>query len=86
VGSPIDQLPVGRPVLVVHGDADTRVPVGHSTNYVEQARAAGDQVESWVLPGVDHLALIDPTLPHWADVAGWMASRPSTVTRGPTAP
>nr|WP_281496895.1 prolyl oligopeptidase family serine peptidase [Ornithinimicrobium sp. F0845] len=72
-GSPIARLPVGRPVLVVHGDADTRVPPAHSADYVARARAAGDSVTELLLPGVDHLTLIDPAQPHWADVVRWMA-------------
>lgn len=71
-GSPIEQLPLGRPVLVVHGDADTRVPLAHSTAFVERARAAGDQVTLAVLEGVEHLALIDPSQPHWPAVTDFM--------------
>lgn len=74
-GSPILQLPVGRPLLVVQGDADTRVPVGHSADYVQRALEVGDQVEARVLSGVDHLTLIDPAQPHWAEVTDWMALR-----------
>lgn len=72
-GSPIEQLPVGRSVLVVHGDVDTRVPLAHSTSYVERAQGAGDQVTLTVLHGVDHLALIDPAQPHWDAVLNFMA-------------
>ena len=73
VGSPLSNLPVGRPVLVVHGDADTRVPLAHSTDYVEAARLAGDKVELTVLPGVDHVELIDPERPHWPAIMEWMS-------------
>lgn len=73
-GSPATQLPVGRPVLAVHGSADTRVPLAHSEDFVERARQAGDRVELWVLDGVDHLAMIDPAQPWWPRVVDWMAS------------
>lgn len=72
VGSPLSNLPVGRPVLVVHGDVDSRVPLAHSRDYVQAARRSGDEVGLWVLPGVDHLALIDPDRPHWGPITEWM--------------
>ncbi|RIK17141.1 MAG: alpha/beta hydrolase [Acidobacteria bacterium] len=73
-GSAISRLPVGVPVLVVHGDADVRVPLAHSEDYVDAARAAGDDVELRTLEGVDHLALIGADPPWWEDVVAWMAA------------
>ncbi len=73
-GSPLGQLPVGVPVLVVHGDADVRVPLEHSETYVEAASAAGDEVELRTLEGVDHLGLIGADAPWWDDVVAWMAA------------
>ncbi|MFD6098583.1 alpha/beta hydrolase family protein [Nocardiopsis flavescens] len=66
--SPLRRLPIGRPHLVVHGDADPRVPVGHSRDYAAAARAAGDDVEYREVPGADHFAVIDPAHPAWAAV------------------
>lgn len=74
VGSPTARLPLGRPLLVVHGSADTRVPLAHSQAFVERARQAGDRVELQVLDSVDHLALIDPAQPWWPRVVDWMTS------------
>jgi acetyl esterase/lipase len=52
------------PVVVVHGDADEDVPV-------ETSRRLSDR-HTWVdyreLPGVDHMAVIDPTSDAWAAV------------------
>lgn len=84
-GSPLRLLPVGVPVLVVHGDADVRVPLEHSEDYVAAARAAGDDVELRTLPGVDHVALIGACAPWWDDVVAWMAIRstpPRAAPRG----
>ncbi|WP_202619341.1 alpha/beta hydrolase family protein [Ornithinimicrobium cavernae] len=82
-GSPLSHLPVGAPVLVVHGDADTRVPLDHSQEYARCARQAGDDVELVTLPGVDHLALIDPARAWWAEILGWMTGQAhSCSTRG----
>jgi acetyl esterase/lipase len=55
---------LGRPALVLHGDADPDVPVAHS-----QALASGPAgVELRVLPGTGHLGLIDPLSPVWPQV------------------
>jgi dipeptidyl aminopeptidase/acylaminoacyl peptidase len=54
--------------LLVHGDADLRVPVEQSRAYASAAAAAGDPVELVELPGVDHMAVIDPAAPAWAEV------------------
>lgn len=72
-GSPLHQLPVGRPTLLVHGDTDTRVPLAHSEDYVRRATELGDEVELTVLPGMDHLGLIRPDAPHWEGVVDWMS-------------
>jgi acetyl esterase/lipase len=61
--SPGARLPLGVPALLVHGEADQRVPISQSRTYAEAARAAGDEVELIELAGVDHMALIDPDGP-----------------------
>lgn len=74
-GSPLLQLPLGRPALLVHGDADTRVPLAHSEDYVRRAVELGDDVELAVVPGLDHLGLIRPDGAHWPGVVGWTERR-----------
>lgn len=71
--SPVRALGPGRPVLVVHGDADTRVPLAHSVDFVAAASAAGESVGLLEVPGLDHLGAIDPAGPHWEATVGWMA-------------
>jgi acetyl esterase/lipase len=61
LASPIARIPVGVPVIGVHGTADTNVPVRQTERF---AAASGDRAV--VLPGVDHFAVIDPTTPAWA--------------------
>jgi acetyl esterase/lipase len=61
--SPGARLPLGVPALLVHGDADRRVPISQSRNYVAAAQAAGDEVELVELPGVDHMEVIEPEGP-----------------------
>ena len=68
LASPRSRLPLGVRQLLVHGDADTRVPVEQSRAHAAAAAAAGDPVELVELAGVDHLAVIDPASPAWAEV------------------
>jgi 3-dehydroquinate dehydratase type II len=66
--SPAEMVPLGVPQLIVHGDADSRVPVDLSREYVGAAADAGDTVVYDELEGVDHFALIDPTSVAWSKV------------------
>jgi fermentation-respiration switch protein FrsA (DUF1100 family) len=54
-----------RPLLLIHGDADTSVPVEHAHRL---HRAAGDPKNLWVLSGVVH-------------VGAYFADRSTYVTR-----
>jgi acetyl esterase/lipase len=68
LASPMARLPLGVRQVLVHGDADPRVPVTQSRGYAAAAAAAGDPVELVELAGVDHLAPIDPASAAWAEV------------------
>ncbi|WP_440709827.1 alpha/beta hydrolase family protein [Herbiconiux sp. YIM B11900] len=70
--SPRAQLPPGGEVLIVHGSDDARVPVTHSRDYVEAAKAAGADVRLMELPELSHLADIAPEAPHWPRVHEWL--------------
>jgi len=70
--SPVRQLPIGRPLLVVHGDVDIRVPEVQSADFAAAAVAAGDTIEYRMFPGLGHMEQIDPTAPHWAGTVAWM--------------
>jgi acetyl esterase/lipase len=60
LASPIARVPIGVPVIGVHGTADDRVPIRQTERF---AAASGDR---WTrLPGVDHFAVIDPSTPAW---------------------
>jgi acetyl esterase/lipase len=74
--SPRHQLPLGVPMLVVHGTADDRVPYDLSPDYVDAAVAAGDEVSLLTIDGGDHFVVIDPSHASWDDIITWMrASR-----------
>lgn len=53
-GSPYALLPTGVPVVCMHGDADSVIPLEHSKRYVERAKSLGDPATLITLPGVDH--------------------------------
>ncbi len=72
LASPIRQLPLERPILIAHGDVDVWVPVGHSEDFVQAAAEAGDGVDFQMTPGLDHMAAIDPSAPHWDGTVRWM--------------
>jgi acetyl esterase/lipase len=69
IADPARLLPARADLLLVHGDADDRVPVQQSRGYARAAREAGDRCELLELAGVDHFALIDPRTQAWATVA-----------------
>jgi acetyl esterase/lipase len=68
--SPIARLPLGSPVLLIHGDADEDVPVGQSRLFDKAARAAGDDCELHELPGGGHFEVIDPGGRAWPILGG----------------
>ena len=66
--SPAALLPLGIPVLLVHGDEDGNVPISQSNDYASKAREAGEVVEVLTIPGGDHFVVIDPSSDAWTDV------------------
>ena len=66
VGSPYALLPLGVPGTLVHGLADTVVPISQSDTFAAKAKRLGDEVTEVRMPGVDHFMLIDPATPAWA--------------------
>jgi acetyl esterase/lipase len=70
--SPMERVPLGVAALLVHGDADERVPASMSSAYAEAARAAGDEVDLVLRPGEDHFVHLDVGGGAWADVVAWL--------------
>jgi pimeloyl-ACP methyl ester carboxylesterase len=73
--SPIELLPLGVPQVLVHGRADTIVPVDGSERYVAAARARGDDATLVALDGLGHFEPIDPGSSAWPHVLGAVAGR-----------
>lgn len=65
--SPIERLPMGKPVILIQGEKDNIVPPEIATRYAEAAKKAGDKVTLDLLPG-GHFELIDPSASQWATV------------------
>ena len=60
-------LPLGVPQDLVNGDQDKIIPRHHGTDYVEQARKAGDRVDIRFLPATGHVELVAPETAAWAE-------------------
>jgi len=67
-GSPIELLPIGGHVRLLHGTEDSVVPIEISNSYQKAANRAGDDARLVVLPGADHFAPVDPRSEHWPSV------------------
>jgi acetyl esterase/lipase len=74
VGDPINFVPLGMPVLLVHGVLDETVSVHLSREYAKRARSTGGQVGLIEIEGPTgaHRLHIDPRGAGWAAVAGWL--------------
>ncbi len=66
--SPAHMLPIGAPVVVIHGAQDHTVAPAVGRAFVEAARAAGDPVAFHTPPGA-HVEEVTPGTPAWADAA-----------------
>jgi acetyl esterase/lipase len=66
--SPIERLPLGVPVRLIHGAKDDVVPIAMSERYEQAARAKGDDVKLIRLETAGHFELIDPRGPEYRTV------------------
>jgi acetyl esterase/lipase len=63
--SPIQLLPIGVPLLVIQGSADSTVPAFFSEEFAASARAAGDDVSLVIADGAEHSDVRDVASSHW---------------------
>jgi dipeptidyl aminopeptidase/acylaminoacyl peptidase len=70
---PMSRLPLGVPVLAVHGSEDPLVPLEQSRAYVAAALAAGDEAGFVAIPGANHAHLRDPESSAWPTVRDCVA-------------
>ena len=74
ITDPMRLLPLGCPVRLVHGSADSVVPCSLSTGFLSRGSAAGDDVSLTELPGAGHFDVIDPLSGVWQQVVAAFAS------------
>lgn len=58
-------FPLGVPQTLVNGREDRIIPFRMATDYVERARAAGDQAELVTVPNTGHVELVTPGTGAW---------------------
>ncbi len=66
--SPIELVPLGVRVRLLHGTEDSVVPIEISNAYQKAASRTGDDARLVVLGGADHFAAVDPRSEQWATV------------------
>lgn len=66
--SPSHLLPIGVPLVLIHGALDVNVPIGMSYLFRDQAQKAGDNVTMIELSHAEHFKLIDPASEEWPDI------------------
>lgn len=66
--SPIELLPIGVPLQLVHGALDSIVPVAMTSMFAQKATAAGDHVDVTTITSGGHFDVIAPQTSAWRDV------------------
>lgn len=70
--SPRRRLPIGVPLLLVHGERDDDVPVHVSREFAAAAREAGDDCELVVIDDESHYEHLEPGSRCWKAVVEWL--------------
>ncbi len=66
--SPIERLPIGAPVAIVHGAEDPIVPIAQSRDFAARSKKAGASVTVTEVPGAGHFDLVAPQSAAWPSV------------------
>jgi acetyl esterase/lipase len=67
-GSPASHLPIGLPLVVIHGTKDNVVPLAMNRSFAERTRKAGDDIRLVIPEDADHFDIIDPKSKVWGQV------------------
>jgi dipeptidyl aminopeptidase/acylaminoacyl peptidase len=73
--SPARRLPIGAPLLLIHGERDDDVPVHISREFAAAAREAGDECELVVIHDESHYEHLEPGSRCWAATTSWLDAR-----------
>lgn len=68
-GSPIELLPCGSRLLLIHGSADDIVPASQSEAFERRAKRLGERPTLMRLDDTGHFELIDPESSVWPKIA-----------------
>jgi fermentation-respiration switch protein FrsA (DUF1100 family) len=68
-------LPVGKPLLLVHGTDDATISVQRTREYAEAARAAGDEVAMIEPQPGGHRSHLDPRSAAWRATVEWLSEQ-----------
>ena len=71
--SPRRRLPIGVPLLLVHGERDDDVPVAHLARVRGGRTAAGDDCELVVIDDESHYEHLEPGSRCWRAVVEWLS-------------
>ena len=82
--SPVEQLPLRVPQLVVHGVRDDRVPIEQARRYAAAATRAGDALQLVEVPTGDHGDITRSDRSAWPQVASWLTDRSASRAGGLT--
>ena len=74
LASPRALLPLGVRQYIIHGDGDVVVPARFSQAYSASAHSAGDDIRFDILPGVDHMAFLEPASAAHQQLRRWLQS------------
>lgn len=66
--SPVELLPFGVPLRLVHGAEDAIVPLAQSSHFAAVARSKGDDAQLLRVDGAGHFDVIAPFAPAWQEV------------------
>jgi len=75
--SPLEQLPIGARLVLVHGNHDQHVPVEQTTAFSRAAEAAGDDVTTILDEAIDHFDVINPTHAIWKRIFAELGDQPT---------
>lgn len=64
-GSPYELLPIGIPLVLIHGSLDVNVPIGLSEHFEKEAIKEGDSITLKIIPTAEHFKLILPETESW---------------------
>lgn len=66
--SPLELLPLGAPLRLIHGGRDSIVPPDMARAFADQAKTKGDEVKLEVLDDAGHFELVAPQAAAWPTV------------------